>query len=207
MEIFPLEYGFGDFSFEKWRFFLEDLFWRLNFWKKFNEDLFREIFPLEYGFGDFSFWRFFRGDFSLKIYSRDWTFEKNLMKICPWRFILRDFSIEVLEIFIEDLFIGDIWFGRFFLWKMENFPFENGDFFLWSQSEEDEDGDEDLFMRQEWWWFFFKYKKRRLWMRITLAGSWCEVLYKFLLSSCKKIISISNEFFHWNELEVLIQCP
>ena len=23
---------------------------------------------------------------------------------------------------------------------MENFPFENGDFFLWSQSEEDEDG-------------------------------------------------------------------
>ena len=98
MEIFPLEYGFGDFSFEKWRFFLEDLFWRLNFWKKFNEDLFREIFPLEYGFGDFSFWRFFRGDFSLKIYFGDWTFEKKLMKICSW---------------------------RFFLWKMEIFPFED----------------------------------------------------------------------------------
>ena len=32
MEIFPLEYGFGDFSFEKWRFFL-------------FEDLFVEIFP------------------------------------------------------------------------------------------------------------------------------------------------------------------
>ena len=66
------------------------------------------------------------------------------MEIFPWRFILRDFSIQVLEIFIEDFFIGDfsfaIWFWRFFLWKIENFPFENGDFFLWSQSEEDEDG-------------------------------------------------------------------
>ena len=84
MKIFPLEYGFGDFSFEKWRFFLlkicswrfflEDLFWRLNFWKNFNEDLFIEIFPLEYGFWDFSFekWRFF------------------LLKICSWRFFLKD---------------------------------------------------------------------------------------------------------------------
>ena len=101
-----------------------------------------EIFPLKNG--DFSFWRFVHGDFSLKIYSGDWTFEKNLMKICSGRFFLedlffRDFSIDVLEIFIEDLFIGDLWFWRFFLWKMENFPFENGDF-LWSQSEEDEDG-------------------------------------------------------------------
>ena len=94
------------------------------------------------------------------------------MEIFPWRFILRDFSIEVLEIFIENLFIGDfsfgIWFWRFFLWKMENFPFENGDlfiylfiyyFFLWSQSEEDEDG---LEMMKIYSWgkndddFFFK---------------------------------------------------
>ena len=117
-EIFLRRFIHGDFSFGiwfwrffllmicSWRFFLEHLFWKLNFWKNFNEDLFMEIFP--------------------------------------WRFILRDFSIQVLEIFIEDFFIGDfsfgIWFWRFFLWKIENFPFENGDFFLWSQSEEDEDG-------------------------------------------------------------------
>ena len=103
MEIFPLEYGFGDFSFEifpfvkicLWRFFLEDLFWSLNFWKNFNEDLLMEIFP--------------------------------------WRFILRYFSIEVLEIFIEDLFIGvfsfGIWFWRFFLLNISSWRFFLEDLF------------------------------------------------------------------------------
>ena len=55
--------------------------------------------------------------------------------------------------------------------------------------------------------FFFFFEKPILWMRITLARSWCRLLDKSLLSSCKKIISIRNEFFHWNELEVLTQCP
>ena len=103
MEIFPLEYGFGDFSFEKWRFFLEDLFWRLNFWKKFNEDLFREIFPLEYGFGDFSFWRFILEIELLK---------KNLMKICSWRFFLWNMVLEIFP--FEDLFV-EIFPWRFIL--------------------------------------------------------------------------------------------
>ena len=55
-------------------------------------------------------------------------FEDLFMEIFPWRFILRDFSIEVLEIFIENLFIGDFSFWK---WRF---------FFLWSQGEEDEDG-------------------------------------------------------------------
>ena len=75
---------------------------------------------------------------------------------------------------------------------------------------------EDLFIikkwrRWRWRWsksdedFFFE--KPILWMRITLAGSWCGLLDKYLLNTCKKIISISNGFIHWNELEVLTQCP
>ena len=66
-------------------------------------------------------------------------------------------------------------------------------------------GDEDyLFMI---FFFFFFWEKPILWMRITLAGSWCRLLDKSLLNSCKKIISISNGFIYWNELEVLTQCP
>ena len=132
MKIFPLEYGFGDFSFEKWRFFLlkicswrfflEDLFWRLNFWKNFNEDLFIEIFPLEYGFWDFSFekWRFFLLKICLwKFFLEDFFLEIEFLKIFLWRFVHGDFSlkiysryfsIEVLEIFNEDLIIGlNVW--------------------------------------------------------------------------------------------------
>ena len=156
-KIFPLNFWkflrrfvHGDFSFGiwfwrfflleicLWRFFLEDLFWRLNFWKKFNEDLFIEIFPLKNG--DFSFWRFVRADFSLKIYSGDWTFEKLLMKICSW---------------------------RFFLLKME--------IFLWSQSEEDEDGLE-MMKIYSWWFFFFFWKTYTLndnnfgWKLMWIAG-------------------------------------
>ena len=58
-----------------------------------------------------------------------------------------------------------------------------------------------------WWFFFFFFGKPILRMRITLAGSWCGLLDKSLLNSYKKIISISNGFIHWNELEVLTQCP
>ena len=55
--------------------------------------------------------------------------------------------------------------------------------------------------------FFVFFEKPILWMRMTLAGNWCRLLDKSLLNSCKKIISISNGFIHWNELEVLTQCP
>ena len=75
-----------------------------------------------------------------------------------------------------------------------------------SKSEEDEDEDGAKVMKIYSWWFFFK-KKPILWMRITLAGSWCGLLDKSLLNSYKKIISISNGFIHWNESEVLTQCP
>ena len=74
---------------------------------------------------------------------------------------------------------------------------------------EDEDGVQ-VMKNYSWWFFFLKKKKKKkpiLWMRITLAGSWCGLLDKYLLSSCKMIISISNGFFHWTELEVLTQCP
>ena len=160
-----------------------------------------EIFPLEYGFGDFS----------LKIYFGDWTFEKILMKICSWIFFLEDLFLEIfplkfwkflLKICSLENFSFRIWFWRFFL--LENFPFENGDFFMitkwrrwrWTRN------DEDLFMI----FFFFFFEKLIIWMR-TLAGSWCGLLDKSLLNFCKKIISINNGFFHWNELEILTQCP
>ena len=117
MEIFLLEYGFGDFSFEKWRFFLS----KICLWRFFLEDLFWRLFHWKF------LRRFVHGDFSFGI----WFWKSFLwkMEIFTWRFILRDFSIEVLEIFIKDLFIGDfsfgIWFWRFFLWKMEIFHFED----------------------------------------------------------------------------------
>ena len=78
-----------------------------------------------------------------------------------------------------------------------------------SKSEEDEDEYEDgvKVMKIYSWWFFFFFEKPILWMGITLAGGWCGLLDKSLLNSCKKIISISNGFIHWNELEVLTQCP
>ena len=81
---------------------------------------------------------------------------------------------------------------------------------------------EDLFIikkwrRWRWWWrkgdedylfmMIFFWEKPILWMRITLAKSRCGLLDKSLLNSCKKIISISNGFIYWNELEVLTQCP
>ena len=87
-----------------WRCFLEDLFWRFFNW------IF-EYFLRRSVHGDFSFgiwfWRFFL--WKMKIF----PFEDLFMEIFPWRFILRDFAIEVLEIFIEDLFIGDFSFWRF----------------------------------------------------------------------------------------------
>ena len=101
----------GDFSFEIWRFFLEvhSRDFSIAILKNFNEDLSigdfsfddLKIFNEDLFIGDFFFWRFVRGDFSLKIYSGDFSF--------------------------------GIWFWRFFLWKMEIFPFGrfvHGDFSL-----------------------------------------------------------------------------
>ena len=115
MEIFPLEYGFGDFFFEKWRFFLS----KICLWRFFLEDLFWRLFHWKF------LRRFVHGDFSFGI----WFWKSFLwkMEIFPWRFILRDFSIEVLKIFKK------IWSWRFFLWNMvlEIFPLKNGDFSFW----------------------------------------------------------------------------
>ena len=85
------------------------------------------------------------------------------------------------------------------------FFFEIWRFVHYQKSEEDEDEDGVKVWRFIHDDFFFE--KSILWMRITLAGSWCGLLDKSLLNSCKKIISISNGFIHWNELEVLTQCP
>ena len=121
MEIFSLEYGFGDFSFEKWRFFLLKICsWRFFLWniyfgdrtfeEKFNEDLFMEISP----------WRFILEIFPLKF----WKF---LLKICsleifPLEYGFGDFSFEKWRFFLEDLF----W--RLNFWKNFNEDFVHGDF-------------------------------------------------------------------------------
>ena len=78
-----------------------------------------------------------------------------------------------------------------------------------SKNEEDED-DDGVKVMKFYSWYIYIYifvEKPILWMRITLARSWCGLLDKSLLNSCKKIISISNWFINWNELEVLSQCP
>ena len=50
-----------------------------------------------------------------------------------------------------------------------------------SKSEEEEDEDEDgvKVMKIYSWWFFFE--KPIIWMRITLAGSWCGLLSPCLM--------------------------
>ena len=121
-----------------------------------------------------------------------------------------------LKILIDDFFFFFEKFGNLeFFQGIENFDWFFFFFFLkyedcsLSKSEEDEDEDVVKAMKIYSWWFFFFFflEKPILWMRISLAGSWCGLLDKSLLNSCKKIISISNGFIHWNELEVLTQCP
>ena len=139
-----------------------------------------EIFPLKNG--DFSFWKICSWRFFLEDLFWRLNFWKNFnedlfMDIFPWRFILRDFSIEVLEIFIEDLFIGD-------------FSFEKWRIFL---------------LKMEIFFFFLKnlfFEWEQLWLEVNV-DCWISPW----LNSCKKIISISNGFIHWNELEVLTPCP
>ena len=111
-------------------------------------------------------------------------FESNLRSTSPMPLVQRPFlKISFFFFFFflvryEDLFIIKRW--RRWRWR-----FIHDDFFS----------------------FLFFFEKPILWMRITLVGSWCRLLDKSLLNSCKKIISISNGFIHWNELEVLTQCP
>ena len=113
-------------------------------------------------------------------------FESNLKSTSPMPLVLRPF-----------LKISFFFFFFFFCWNMKICSL--------SKSEEDEDENGVKVMKiYSWWWFF---KKPILWMRTTLVGSWCRLLDKSLLNSCKKIISISNGFIHWNELEVFTQCP
>ena len=125
------------------RFFLEDLFWRLNFWKNFNEDLFMDIFP--------------------------------------WRFILRDFSIEVLEIFIEDLFIGEFSFWK---WRF-SFMITKWRRWRWIRN------DEDLFMMI---FFFFLKNLSFGWEQL-----WLEVDADCWISPClipiKRLFQLAMNFF------------
>ena len=84
MEIFPLEYGFGDFSF--WRFVRGDFSLKIysgdwTFEKNFNEDLFMDIFP----------WRFILRDFSievLEIFIEDLFIGDFSFGMWFWRFLL-----------------------------------------------------------------------------------------------------------------------
>ena len=99
--------------------------------------------------------------------------------------------------FFENFLLLFLFFFFFFGWNMKICSL--------SKSEEDEDENGVKVMKNYSRWFFLK--KPIIWMRTTLAGSWCGLLDKSLLNSCKKIISISNRFIHWNELEVLTQCP
>ena len=131
LEIFIEDLFIGDFSFGiwfwrffllkicSWRFFLENLFleiFPLKFWKFLLKICSLEIFLLKNG--DFSFWRFVREDFSLKIYSGDWTFEKILMKICSWRFFLEDLFLEIFPL--------KFWKFLLKICSLEIFPLEYG---------------------------------------------------------------------------------
>ena len=199
MEIFPWRFILRDFSIEVLEIFIEDLFiGDFSFWRFVR--------------GDFSFWRIVRGDFSLKIYSGDWTFEKFLMKICSWRFFHEDLFLEIfplkfwkfllkicsLGIFPLEYGFGDFSFEkwRIVLLKMEIFfMITKWRRWRWTRN------DEDLLMMI----FFFlnlSFEWEQLWLEVNV-DCWISPW----LNSCKRIISISNGFIHWNELEVLTQCP
>ena len=129
---------------------------------------------------DFFFWRILNFFKELKILNIFWKKPKKYESNAPSPKAFFENFVFFFFLKYEDLFIIKKW--RRWRWR-------------WSKS------DEDLFM------MIFFFEKPILWMRITLARSWCGLLDKSLLNSCKKIISISNGFIHWNELEVLTQCP
>ena len=102
---------------------------------------------------------------------KSWSFEG------IWKFLLKICS---LEIFLLEYGFGDFSFEkwRIFLLKMEIFFF----FFFWLKK-----------LSFEW---------EQLWLEVNV-DCWISPW----LNSYKKIISISNGFIHWNELEVVTQCP
>ena len=135
----------------------------------------------------FFFWKIWKS----WIFSRNWKF---------WIFFERNLRSTSLMPLVPRPFLKIL---SFFFLKICS---------LSKKSEEDEDDDGVKVMKiiYSWWFLFFFFsffEKPIIWMRITLAESWCRLLDKSLLNSCKKIISISNGFIHWNELEVLTQCP
>ena len=134
-----------------WRFFL----WKMEIFP--FEDLFVEIFP----------WRFILEIKLLKIFNEDL-----FMEIFPWRFILKIFPLKFWNFLLKicSLEIFPLEYEEFSFWKWR--------FILWKQSEEDEDGLE--MMKIYSWWFFFFFEKPILWMRTTLARSWCGLLDKSL---------------------------
>ena len=152
-------------------------------------------------FGNFEF---FQGIENFDWFFFFWKIKKSWYFEGVWKFLL---NICSLEIFPLEYGFGDFSFEkwRIFLWKMKNFPFENGNFFfLWSQSKKDEDGLE-MMKIYSWWFFFWKnlsFEWEQLWLEVNV-DCWISPW----LNSCKKIIWISNGFIHWNELEVLTLCP
>ena len=148
------------------------------------------------------------------------NFFKELKILIDWFFFLKqpkkyEPNAPSPKAFFENFLLLFLFSFFFFLFFLERFRKNFFFLFFWnmkicslSKSEKDEDKVGVKVMKiYSWWFFFFLVEKPILWMRITLVGSLCGLLDKSLLNSCKKIISISNGFIHWNELEVLTQCP
>ena len=146
-------------------FFFFGKFWRSWIFLKELKILIDEFFFFHF------FWIFFRRNWKFWLMIFFWKQPKKYKPNAPspkalfenfllFFFFLKNLEIlnfwRNLEFFIEDLFIGDfsfgIWFWRFFLWKIKNFPFE----------------------------------KPILWMRTTLARSWCGLLDKSLAQFLQK---------------------
>ena len=122
-------------------------------------------------------------------------FESNLRSMSPMPLVPRLFENSLFSFLLSFFFFeiyGNIFFFFFFFFFLryeDLFIIKKWSRWRWRWSK----SDENLFMMN---FFFFLVENPILWMRISLAGSWCGLLDKSLLSSCKKIISISNGFFH-----------
>ena len=132
--------------------FLMRIYEDFSFWRFVHRD-----FSLKIYYGDFSteflkfLRRFVHGDFSFGIWfwrfffwkMEIFPFEDLFVEIFPWRFILEIFPLnfwKILRRFVHGDFSFGIWFWRFFLWKMEIFPFE--DLFV------------EIFLEDLFWRFF-----------------------------------------------------
>ena len=116
------------------------------FWKIWKSWIFEKI----------DWWNFF---FFWKIW-KSWILSRN------WKNLIDDFFLKNLEIlnFFKELKILIDFFFFFEIWR----------FVHYQKSEEDEDEDGVKVMKIYSWSFFF-FEKLIIWMRTTLAGSWCKL--------------------------------